>query len=218
MFEAALPRPDGVHINSDHTEFSMETRSWGRLDIRTPLVGEHQAVNGAMALAMLEHLPEAMRPDRDAVVQGALRVEHHGRDQIEVIDGGSWLLDVAHNTAGMRSLVDTLRRLDLPRPFVALVGILSDKDWHNILPPLFEQVDRAVLTLPPTAPPDRRWDPEHAAAEIGSLTTVHHDPDFEQAFAQARALAGSGTVIVTGSVHTVGAALRLLEREPLTDR
>ena len=218
LFEATPPSMSDIHIDAAHTDFAVDTRSWGPLSIRTPLVGRHQAANGAIAIEMLEHVPEAWRPDRRAVLEGATRVEHHGRDQVVVLDDGTWLLDVAHNTAGMQSLVDTIDRLDLPGPLVALVGILSDKDWHNILPPLFHRVDRAMLTLPPTAPPDRRWDPAHAASEIGALTDVHHDADFARAFASARSLAGTGTVIVTGSVHTVGAALRLLEREPLTDR
>ena len=125
---------------------------------------------------------------------------------------------MAHNTAGIHSLVDTIDRLDLPRPLVALVGVLGDKDWHRMLPPLLSRCNAAVLTQPPSAPPERRWDPKEAAHMVRKITTVSLEADFERALRQARADAGQGTVVVTGSVHTVGSALQLLDREPLTGR
>jgi hypothetical protein len=39
-------------------------------------------------------------------------------------------------------------------------------------------------------------------------------PDFVEALGAARVAAGRGTVIVTGSAHTVGDALRVLGRCP----
>ena len=82
------------------------------------------------------------------------------------------MFDVAHNTAGVESLVDTMARLELPRPLVVLIGVLGDKDWRSMLPPLFRCADSAVLTLPESAPPDRRWDPVVAAREAGAATSV----------------------------------------------
>ena len=128
------------------------------------------------------------------------------------------MFDVAHNTAGIRSLVDTVDRLELPRPLVALVGVLGDKDWRSMLPPLFSGIDAALLTRPPSAPPERRWGHEAAAGALRSMTRVTVEHDFARAFEQARCEAGQGTVVVTGSVHTVGSALRLLGREPLAGR
>jgi dihydrofolate synthase / folylpolyglutamate synthase len=204
-----------VAVATDHTAFRVETSTWGPLSVRTPLVGRHQATNAALAIEMLGNLPEALRPNAETVVEGISRVRYAGRDQIETVDGLTWLFDVAHNTAGIRSLVDTLDRLDLPTPRVALVGVLGDKDWRTMLPPLFSRVDAAVLTQPPSAPPERRWDPRAAARAVRTITHVRLEVDFERAMEEVRRLAGEGTVVVTGSVHTVGGALRLLGREPL---
>ena len=206
-----------VEVARDHTAFTLDTRAWGPLRLTTPLVGRHQAVNAALAVEVLEHLPAELRPDADAVRRGVASVRWPGRDQIEVVEGTTWLLDVAHNTAGIGSLVDVLDRLDLPRPRTALVGVLGDKDWRAMLPPLLRRVDRAVLTQPPTAPPERRWDPTEAAAAVASLEGVpplELEPEFDVALGLARAAARGGTVVVTGSVHTVGGALRLLGKEP----
>jgi len=204
-----------VRVSARATEVELESPVWGTLELSTPLVGRHQAVNAAMAVEILGKLRPELRPTVEEVVAGIGAVEYHGRDEIRIIEGRTWLFDVAHNTAGIHSLVDTVDRLSLPRPLVALVGVLGDKDWGSMLPPLLSRTDAAVLTQPPSAPPERRWDPETAAARVGSLTHVRVVPDFVEAVATAGARAGAGTIVATGSVHTVGSAMRLLGIEPL---
>jgi len=205
-----------MEVARDHTSFTLLTRSWGDVRVRTPLVGVHQAANTALAVEVLEQLPEGMRPEADAVMRGIASVRHPGRDQIEQIDGITWLFDIAHNTAGIHSLVDTMDRLELPRPMAALVGVLGDKDWRSMLPALFARADLAVLTQPPSAPPERRWNAEAAAAAVQHMCPLRVVEDFVTALELARAAVGRGTVVVTGSVHTVGSALRVLGREPLS--
>jgi dihydrofolate synthase/folylpolyglutamate synthase len=129
--------------------------------------------------------------------------------QIERVAGADWIFDVAHNVAGVDALVAAVRDLPLARPLVALVGVLGDKDWRNMLAPLHAAVDHVVLTAPPTAPADRRWDPEEALAAAPS-ERAEIVTDFTAAMERAAALAGAGTVIVTGSFHTVGDALAAL--------
>ncbi len=204
-----------VEVAADHTTVTLDTDTWGRLDVRTPLVGAHQAVNTALAVAMLEELPEHLRPGRDALLRGIGGVRHPGRDQIESIDGQTWIFDVAHNTAGVGTLVDTLDRVALPRPLVALIGVLGDKDWRTMLPPLLARCAYAVLTQPPTAPDDRRWDPAEAADAVRHVAPLRVERDFGAALRLAREEAGGGTVVVTGSCHTVGSALAALDRAPL---
>ncbi len=204
-----------MEVRRDYTRFTLPTRTWGDLRVTTPLVGSHQAANTALAVEALEHLPDGLRPDASAVLLGIEHVHHPGRDQIERIDGVTWLFDVAHNTAGIHSLVDTMDRLDLPRPLVALVGVLGDKDWRTMLPPLFARTDLAVLTQPPSAPPERRWDARSAADAVAHVCPLRVEDDFARALSEARDEAGRGTVVVTGSVHTVGSALKMLGREPL---
>jgi dihydrofolate synthase/folylpolyglutamate synthase len=213
MHVVAPGRVRDVVVAGDHTAFRMATRAWGDLDIVTPLVGAHQAVNIAVAVEALEHLPDAIRPDERALREGVRTVRHRGRNEVRTIDGRTWLFDVAHNPAGIVSLADTLDRLDLPRPRVALIGVLADKDWNLMLPPLLERMDGAVLTVPTSAPGDRRWDPFAAATTLGGGAVAVGD--FGEALEEAATRAGGGTVVVTGSVHTVGNAMRLLGIDPL---
>jgi dihydrofolate synthase/folylpolyglutamate synthase len=204
-----------ARVSAAGTEVEVYTRTWGGLDIRTPLVGRHQAENAALAVEILEHLGPELRPTARHIVDGMRSVEYHGRDEIRIVDGRTWLFDVAHNTAGILSLVDTIDRLELPRPLVALVGVLGDKDWRSMLPPLLSRMDAAILTQPPSAPPERRWNPQEAADQVASLTRLRVVDDFVRAVGGAAERAGSGTIVVTGSVHTVGSAMRLLGIDPL---
>lgn len=206
---------ESVRVSIDQTSFVLSTGTWGDLELSTPLVGFHQAANAALAVEILDQLREDLKPSAADIIGGMASVEYHGRDEIAQIDGRTWLFDVAHNTAGMLTLVDTIDRLDLPRPLVALIGVLGDKDWHSMLPPLLSRADAAILTQPPSAPPERRWDVAAAADQVEALTVVRVVEDFERAVTRAKERAKRGTVVVTGSVHTVGSAMSLLGLDPL---
>jgi dihydrofolate synthase/folylpolyglutamate synthase len=205
-----------VRVRTDGTTFRMRTDAWGDLELATPLVGAHQARNAAVAVAMLDRLGDDLLPDARAVREGVAEVRHHGRNELRAIGGRTWLFDVAHNPAGIATLADTLDWLDLPRPRVALVGILADKDWRAMLPPLRARTDAMVLGVPPSAPRDRRWSPGDVAAALGpGGPPVVAVEDFADAVAEASRRAGSGTVVVTGSVHTVGGAMKALGVDPI---
>jgi dihydrofolate synthase / folylpolyglutamate synthase len=206
-----------VELALDHTAFTLDTGPWGTLRLRTPLPGMHQAVNTALAVRVLEALPSEMRPSARAVLNGVGAVRWPGRLQVERVGDICWVLDVAHNVAGASALAAALDRLDLPPPRVVVAGVLGDKDWRSMLPQVFRLAERAILTQPPSAPAARRWDPSEAAAAVredGVSTPLEIEPDFVQALERARVEAAGGTVVVTGSCHTVGDALLALGIAP----
>jgi len=81
--------------------------------------------------------------------------------------------------------------------------------------PLYAAIDQVLLTEPPTAPADRRWDPAGVLRAVPSAKAVLV-PDFRAALqiAQRRAAEGGGSVLVTGSFHTVGDAMIALRLCP----
>lgn len=206
---------EGVETGPDGTAFEVGTEAWGRVRVRVPLAGRHQAVNGLLALRVLERTGSRLRPEADELLDGLAAVRWPGRFQVVGARGRTWVLDVAHNPAGVRTLAGALDELDPPRPRIVLVGILGDKDWKAMLPPLFAGADAAILTQPPAAPEHRRWDPEAALAEVEAPPRTEIVPDFGRALDRAvRGSGPEGTVVVTGSHYTVGAALRALGRAP----
>jgi dihydrofolate synthase / folylpolyglutamate synthase len=201
--------PTGVVVDAGGTSAELDTL-WGPLSLRLPLPGRHQAANLAVAVKALELLPPTRRPDRRAVEEGVAATRWPGRLQIERRGPTTWVFDVAHNTAGVESLLATLPDLALPRPLVALVGVMGDKEWGLMLPPLFDHADGVILSEPPSSPRDRRWDPEAVLKELGTPPAVRVVRPFAAAMAAAAADAVGGSILVTGSVHTVGDAMLAL--------
>jgi dihydrofolate synthase/folylpolyglutamate synthase len=192
----------------------VNTGTWGPLALTSPLPGYHQAGNTALAVLALEDLPDGLRPDAGAVEQGVASVRLAGRLEVERRYDRMWIFDVAHNVAGAQALGAALRDLSPPGPVVALVGVLGDKDWRGMLQPLYEATDAVVLTLAPTAPEDRRWDPE-AVLEEAPAAHARAVSDFGRAMSEAWTLAApGGTIVVTGSFHTTGDALIALGMAP----
>ena len=175
--------------------------------MRIPLIGEHQARNGALAIRALERFEPGL--SREDIVFGMGRAIWPGRFEVLSSRGGGWVLDIAHNPQAVETLATMLKTLDLPRPLVLLLSILGDKPWTEMLDPLLAVVAAAVFTIAPSAPVERRWDLE-AARGAARRWPVALEPDFGAAMIRARELAGVGTVVVTGSAHTVGDARRLI--------
>ena len=198
-----------IGVALDGTRFTLRTDE-GTRELRTPLIGRHQAVNAATALAMLQ----CAGPPYDAAAadpQAALAaVRIAGRFQ----SVGSIIFDVAHNPAGCAVLCETLEAVRPARPLTCLMTALRDKDWHSMMTTLAPLVDRFVLASPPSVPADRTWPLEEALAfAIESGWTATAEPDFDRALADARA--GGGTTLITGSFHTVGDAMARLQVSPL---
>ncbi|MDX1577348.1 MAG: hypothetical protein R3266_02645, partial [Gemmatimonadota bacterium] len=136
-----------------------------------------------------------------------------GRFEIGAARGGRWVLDMAHNLDGVERLLETAVVAELPRPWIAVVGILADKPWRAMLSKLAETLDGLVITRPGEAPRSRRWDPEMVATSLaGSLRCrVETVERLDEALQRGNELSGQGTVFVTGSAYTVGAARSWLD-------
>lgn len=201
-------RVEDVEVDARGTRFvyRSDARSDG-LRLSVPLPGVHQAENAGVALLALEALEEP--PAADAVREGLAGVRWRGRFEVLERPDGTWILDVGHNPASAAALSDTLDRVGPPRPRILLAAVLGDKDWRRLLSPLRVRTEAAVLTVAPSSPEERRWDPAEAAAELGEGAEAV--VDFDAALGRARELAGEGTVLVAGSCHTVGDALRRLD-------
>jgi dihydrofolate synthase/folylpolyglutamate synthase len=176
------------------------------------LAGPHQRRNAAVAHGILTALPQPYRPTAEQIERGFGSARIAGR----LDRRGRWLFDVAHNPDGMRSLVAALGVMRPPRPLHALVSILGDKEWPEMLVQLDQAIDRGILTIAPTAAA-RGWDIEWLGRWLRdpNRPPAHAEwtliPDFNQAI--ARVQEGAGTMLVTGSFHTVGDVMTVLGME-----
>ena len=201
-----------IAVHATGTGFRYEgLTAAGSLPLHTSATGRHQAINAGVALLMLEAGGDAPEP---AVVQrGVEAARIPGRFEVVDLPNGRWILDVAHNVDGVGALATTIGDVGPARPIVALIAILQDKAWSDMLRAVAGFADAIILTVGASAPAERRWDTALAAQRLLARSphmTVVVEPDFDAALARARELAGDGTVVVTGSTYTVGdAATRL---------
>jgi dihydrofolate synthase/folylpolyglutamate synthase len=179
--------------------------------VETPLVGKHQATNFAFTLALLDAAGPPFAVPLSEAVDAARTIRLPGRFQRV----GHWIFDVAHNADGMRTLAASLRLVEHERPVVAVLCALGDKDWRAMLDALAPVVSRFVLTNAPTAPASRAWSLDEAIQHARAMGLhAEAEPDFDRALSKAER--GAGTVLVTGSFHTVGDAMARLQVSPFT--
>jgi len=164
--------------------------------------GWPQRRNAAVAQAVLSVVPAPLRPSQCAVVEAFAAAWLPGRFDRR----GRWLFDVAHNASAVSALANGIREANLSRPIHALVGMLSDKDWETVLTTLRPEVDAMWIATPPSAPLDRRTD--LSLLQQYSALDLRFEADFDRALEQSEK--GAGTVLVTGSFHTVGDAMSRL--------
>jgi dihydrofolate synthase/folylpolyglutamate synthase len=123
------------------------------------------------------------------------------------------LLDGAHNVAGAPALVHALGEEFASGLRTLVVGLLREKEPHEMLTALgVQEAARVVCTRPPSP---RALDPGDVANAALDLGLDHDQVDVVDAVpdAVARALErtpADGQVVVTGSLYTVGAARAVL--------
>jgi dihydrofolate synthase/folylpolyglutamate synthase len=197
-----------VTVDLDGTRFCYRSGGWaGGVRVHTRLVGEHQARNAALAIRALERFDSSVSVQD--VVAGMAAVSWPGRFEVLNPEGECWVLDIAHNPEATRTLAEMVEDLPLPRPVVLLLSILGDKPWSEMLFPLLNSASSSVFTIAPSSPEERRWNPREAL-QAAAGSPVELELDFDRAMRRARELAGRGTVVVTGSAHTVGDARKLI--------
>jgi dihydrofolate synthase / folylpolyglutamate synthase len=200
-----VERSDGRAMRADIRVLPPEYEWTGPLS----LAGPHQRRNAAVAYGILTALPPPYRPTLAQIGRAFGSVTIPGR----LDRRGHWLFDVAHNPDGMRALVTALGAIRPLRPVHALVSILGDKEWPEMLVQLDQAIDRGILTIAPTAAA-RGWDIEWLGrwlsdpARPPAHATWTLVPDFDEAITEVQE--GAGTVLVTGSFHTVGDVMTAL--------
>lgn len=195
--------------SAEETTFTVVSPTLRYEQMRLPLAGAHQAINGAVAIAVLTALrPRYERLDRMAMRWGLAQVTWPGRMQVAARDP-LVLLDGAHNSDSAAALAGALQRLYPEQRFVLVVGVFGDKDAAAILAPLLPLASCVVATA--TEHP-RALPAEKLAAAARTLGAVAVEaPSVAAALDQARAIAGAtGRVLVTGSLRTVGEAMQAL--------
>jgi dihydrofolate synthase/folylpolyglutamate synthase len=181
-------------------------------DVFLPLHGAHQADNAAIALAAAESFVGATLAF-DVVADALARVQSPGR--LEVVGRQPLvLLDGAHNVAGAQALRVALDEEFSEGPRTLIVGLLREKEPHEMLTALgVDRLDGLLVCCPPPSP--RALEASFvakAAVDLGLPEERIEVVDrVEDAVSTALlATPPDGQIVITGSLYVVGAARSVL--------
>ncbi len=192
-------------------------------DLFVPLYGAHQAQNAALALAAVEAFVGGEDPlDAEVVRNAFAEVSSPGRLEV-VRRSPTIVLDAAHNPHGAAALVAALEDSFVFSPLIGVLGVMGDKDVEGLLSELEPVLAHVVCTRNSSDRSTAPADLAEVARGIFGHDRVSEADRLADAIDQAAALAeaggalgeaiGSGAVLVTGSVVTVGEARSLLVRQ-----
>jgi dihydrofolate synthase/folylpolyglutamate synthase len=172
-------------------------------DLTIPLRGEHQLSNAALALAAIEISEKnGFSVDDTAIYAGLKNTQWEGR--LEVLQNQPlFLLDGAHNPAGISVLCRSLKKDFSYRRLILIFGALSDKNYRQMLQKIVPLASVIILTQLKT----KRAVPVNDIMEIvkkmgyPAIVTKNVNRAIEQAQTMAKK---HDLICATGSFYLVG--------------
>ena len=179
-------------------------------DLFIPLLGEHQAINAATAVACIERIrQEGYSVPRISVYGGLKAVHWAGRMQV-VGESPVILLDGAHSPTSADALCKAIREVFCYRRLILVVGLMRDKDLQaigQIFCPFADEIITTQAFDNPRVTPAEEI--AGAWSEIG--TNFHVCPNVGEAIPLAQSIAtASDLICIAGSIYIVGEAMKVL--------
>ena len=189
----------------------LTTQSTFYPDLFLPLLGEHQAINAATAIACIERIrQEGYKVPRTSIYGGLKAVRWAGRMQV-VGQSPVILLDGAHSPTSAEALCKAIREVFRYRRLILVVGLMRDKDLQAIGQVLCPFADEIIATQAFDNP---RVTPAEEIAQAWSETgtILHVCPSVREAIPLAQSIATTSDLIcVAGSIYIVGEAMKVLD-------
>lgn len=198
--------------------------------LKCSMRGAYQRENGSLVIAALQVLQTSgFEVPETALRNGLATVVWPGRLEYLLLDKGSrkklafiqdaeseavrYLLDGAHNPAGVKNLALTLSEEYSYRRLILVWGAMIDKDISSGLASMQPLVDTFILTRPQG---ERAAEPEQLAACLpeSCRAEVILERDVPAALKKAEKLATpEDMIVVAGSLYLIGAVRQLLVGE-----
>lgn len=199
-FEVA--RPLGPHMR-----VSLSTPRSHFEHVVVPVMGEHQAVNCGIALAMLDKLKERGLPIEDnKALEGLAKLQLHGRLEM-VSNDPQVIIDGAHNAHSVGAVFRAVGQYIPYDSMVVIFGCNCDKDIDGMLERLSLGADKVIFTRSCNNP--KAADP-HELVNIyteryGKMAQLAHSLTEAVEIAE-RAISREDVIVITGSFYLVGEA------------
>jgi dihydrofolate synthase/folylpolyglutamate synthase len=192
-----------------HTRVCLTTPNSRFEHLAVPLLGEHQALNCGLALAVIDRLKTrgiALNDQRS--MEGLAKTQIPGRMEM-VSQNPRVLVDGAHNAASIDAMMRAIGQHIPYDSMVVIFGCCGDKDVAGMLERITSGADKVIFTNVNNI---RTADPEELAAryveQYGKMAQVA--PNLAGALEIAnRAVSKEDLICITGSFYLVGEAKKL---------
>jgi dihydrofolate synthase/folylpolyglutamate synthase len=174
--------------------------------LAVPLVGDHQAINCGLALAVIDRLKGRGIAITDSkAMEGLAKVKVEGRMEM-LSQAPRVLVDGAHNAASLDAAMKAIGQHIPYDSMVVIFGCCGDKDVSGMLERITSGADKVIFTRIDNV---RSADPNELATRYvelyGKMAQVA--PTLEEALAIAnRAVTKEDLICITGSFYLVGEA------------
>jgi len=196
-----------------HTRLCLTTPRSKFEHLPVPLMGEHQALNCGLALALLDQLKDlGLEIDDAQAVRGLAQVRLPGRMEI-IREDPRILVDGAHNAASVQALMRAIAQHVPYDSMVMVFGCAADKDIGGMMAQIATGADKVIFTRAEANL--RGADPKDLAAAYeeqtgGRVGQIAETLEEALQIAQS-AVSREDLIVVTGSFYLVGEAKMLLE-------
>ncbi len=198
-------------IKNKFIDFSLCTEYDKGTSWQIPSVCTYQAMNGALAVTALRLLPKTWNLADEVIRQGLKKAVWPGRME-EVLP--EIYLDGAHNTAGIREFLRTVKALckeDDYKPML-LFSIVKEKDYHQVIRMLMKEQEWELVAV--STMPNLRGIPAETLKQLFETDTgvsVKAVVDYREAFRLLQKKKKDGQkLFCTGSLYFAGALKQML--------
>jgi dihydrofolate synthase/folylpolyglutamate synthase len=194
----------------DAQVFDIEVDGIQYNDLKMHLLGEHQLTNALIAVLTVEILKKKGISIPDNSLRKGLEITRWPCRMEITQQNPVVILDCAHNPAGMKALISSLRNLFRGKKMTFIIGIMRDKDIHDIVKEISILANSIIVTKPTF---ERAAEPEIIEHEaIKYCSNVLIKSKVKEAVSYAIKNAHKNDVIcITGSIYNVGEALGAFE-------
>lgn len=193
-----------------HTRICLTTPTSRFEHVHAPLAGDHQALNCALALGVIDLLKtRGFKVDDRQAVEGLVDVRLPGRMEI-INDDPRIMVDGAHNAASVKALMHAIGQNIPYDSMVIIFGCQKDKDITGMLKHIRLGADKVIFT---TTGSPRSADPVDLASRFGEMSHKMFQvaDDLDDALSIAgRAVTRDDLICITGSFYLVGRTKRLV--------
>jgi len=195
-----------------HTRICLTTPRSRFEHLPVPLMGEHQALNCGLALALLDQLKvKGLRIDDADAMRGLQQVYAPGRMEI-LVETPKVLVDGAHNAASVQALMRAMGQ-HIPYDSLVLVfGCAADKDIPGMMQQIATAADKVIFTrAKDNARAARPEDLAEVYEEFSGRTAQVAQTLDEAVRIAMNAVSREDLICITGSFYLVGEAKNWFE-------